>query len=90
MAATIILALAPIFFVLAVGYCAGRLHMVDNRNVDSLNVLVMTFALPAALFMATASAPRGELMAQAPDRSSQGSAFSGPARSSRRASTCGA
>ena len=66
MAATIILALAPIFSVLAVGYCAGRLHVVDNRNVDSLNVLVMTFALPAALFVATASAPRGELLEQAP------------------------
>jgi malonate transporter and related proteins len=50
MAATILLALAPIFFILAVGYGAGRLHVVDNRNVDSLNVLVMTFALPAALF----------------------------------------
>jgi malonate transporter and related proteins len=66
MAWTILLALAPIFFVLAVGYAAGRLHMVDNRNVDSLNVLVMSFALPAALFVATASAPRSELLDEAP------------------------
>ncbi|WP_348626732.1 AEC family transporter [Methylocella silvestris] len=66
MAATIILVLAPNFFVLAGGYCAGRLRVVDNGNVDSLNVLVMNFALPAALFVATASAPREELLAQAP------------------------
>ena len=66
MAVTILLALAPIFFILAVGYGAGRLHVVDNRNVDSLNVLVMTFALPAALFVATASAPRSELLEQVP------------------------
>ena len=33
MAATILLALAPIFFILAVGYGADRLHVVDNRNV---------------------------------------------------------
>jgi malonate transporter len=66
MAATILLALAPIFFVLAIGYGAGRLRMVDNQNVDSLNVLVMTFALPAALFVATASAPRDQLLGQAP------------------------
>ena len=66
MVATILLALAPIFVVLAVGYVAGRLCMVDNQNVDSLNVLVMTFALPAALFVATASARRSELLDQAP------------------------
>ena len=60
------LALAPIFFVLALGYGAGRLRIVDNHNVDSLNALVMNFALPASLFAATASAPRSEMSAQAP------------------------
>lgn len=63
---TILLALAPIFFVLALGYGAGHMHIVDNRNVDSLNAIVMNFALPASLFAGTASAPRGELLAQAP------------------------
>ncbi|CAH2409606.1 AEC family transporter [Mesorhizobium escarrei] len=66
MANTILLALAPIFFVLALGYGAGRLRMVDNQQVDSLNALVMNFALPASLFAATASAPRSQLFAQAP------------------------
>jgi malonate transporter and related proteins len=50
----ILLALAPIFFVLALGYCAGRLRLVENHNVDDFNTLVMTFALPASLFVATA------------------------------------
>ncbi|HEY9212539.1 MAG TPA: AEC family transporter [Ancylobacter sp.] len=66
MTSAILLALAPIFFVLALGYGAGRAGIVDNDNVDSLNALVMKFALPASLFAATASAPRSEMFAQAP------------------------
>ena len=66
MASTILLALAPIFFVMALGYGAGRLRIVDNHQVDGLNALVMNFALPASLFAATASAPRSEMFAQAP------------------------
>ena len=62
----IVLALAPIFFILALGYAAGRLRLIDNKHVDSLNALVMNFALPASLFGATASAPRAEMIAQAP------------------------
>lgn len=62
----ILLALAPIFFVLALGFCAGRMRIVDNLHVDGLNALVMNFALPASLFAATASAPRSEMFAQAP------------------------
>ena len=62
----ILLALAPVFFVMVLGYGAGRLRIVDNHNVDSLNALVMDFALPASLFVATASAPRSEMFAQAP------------------------
>lgn len=66
MANAILLALAPIFFVLALGYAAGRMRIVDGRNAGSLNALVMTFALPASLFAATSAAPRGEMLAQAP------------------------
>src|SRR3954471_14795169 len=62
----ILLALAPIFFVLALGFGAGRLRLVDNLHVDGFNALVMNFALPPALFAATASAPRNEMIAQAP------------------------
>jgi malonate transporter len=62
----ILLALAPIFFVLLLGYGAGRYGIVENHKVDSLNSLVMNFALPASLFAATASASRSEMLAQAP------------------------
>jgi malonate transporter and related proteins len=60
------LALAPVFFVMALGYGAGRLRIVDNHRVDGLNALVMDFALPASLFMATASASRSQMFAQVP------------------------
>jgi malonate transporter and related proteins len=66
MANTILLALAPIFFVLALGYFAGRYGIVDNKHVDGLNVLTMTFAVPASLFAATASASRAEMLEQIP------------------------
>jgi malonate transporter len=66
MGSAILLALAPVFFVLALGYGAGRLRIVDSHHVDGLNAVVMNFALPASLFAATASAPRNEMLAQAP------------------------
>jgi len=62
----ILLALAPIFFVLLLGFAAGRRRIVDNTNVDSLNKMVMDFALPASLFAATASAPRAQMFEQVP------------------------
>lgn len=66
MSKVILLALAPIFFVIVLGYGAGRLHRIDNRHVAGLNSLVMEFSLPAALFMATVSTPRGEMIEQGP------------------------
>jgi len=66
MSHVILLALAPIFSVMVLGYVAGRFHRIDNRHVAGLNSLVMEFSLPAALFMATASTPRGEMMEQGP------------------------
>ncbi len=66
MSHAILLALAPVFFVMALGYGAGRLRTVDNHQVDGLNALVMDFALPASLFVATASASRSQTFAQAP------------------------
>lgn len=66
MAHAILVALTPIFFVMTLGYCAGRFGMVDNHHVASLNTLVMSFALPASILVATASAPRAEILAQWP------------------------
>jgi len=38
------------------GYFAGLWKMVDNKNVHSINVMLMNFALPCALFLAIARA----------------------------------
>lgn len=62
----IIMALAPVFFVLLLGYAAGKFRVVDNHHVDGFNALVMDFALPASLFAATASASRSQMIEQAP------------------------
>jgi malonate transporter len=62
---TILASLAPVFFVMALGYVAGRTKETDNRNIDSLNSLVMDFALPAALFTAMAQASQEALIEQA-------------------------
>ncbi|MCK1394936.1 AEC family transporter [Bradyrhizobium sp. 1] len=62
----ILMALVPVFFVLLLGYAAGKFHVVDNLHVDALNALVMDFALPASLFAATASASRHEMIEQVP------------------------
>jgi malonate transporter len=62
----ILSALTPVFFVLALGYFAGRWGIVENHHVDGLNALVMDFALPASLLVATASASRTELIEQGP------------------------
>jgi malonate transporter len=61
----ILASLAPVFLVMALGYVAGRTKQFDNHKIDSLNDLVMDFALPAALFTAMAQAPRQAMIAQA-------------------------
>jgi malonate transporter len=59
-------ALVPIFAVMALGYFAGWVRDVDNHHVAELNALVMDFALPASLFVATASTPGAMLTEQWP------------------------
>ena len=66
MSRALLLALVPVFFVLALGYAAGRWKLADNTRIDSLNALVMVFALPASLFLATATAAREEMISQSP------------------------
>jgi malonate transporter len=58
--------LVPIFAVMALGYLAGWIRNVDNHRVAGLNALVMDFAIPASLFVATATTPRFFLLAQWP------------------------
>jgi malonate transporter len=66
MISIILNALVPIYFVLALGYLAGRFKRVDNRRVAELNALVMEFALPASLFAATLRTPSQALIGQWP------------------------
>jgi len=51
-------ALVPIFFGLSLGYFAGWRGIVDNKNVAGLNTFLLSYALPAALFLSTAQTPR--------------------------------
>jgi predicted permease len=51
-------ALVPIFFGLSLGYFAGWRGIVDNKNVSGLNTFLVSYAIPAALFLATAQTPR--------------------------------
>jgi malonate transporter and related proteins len=54
-------ALIPVFFVMSLGYFAGARRIIDNQQVASLTALVMTFALPAALFVGLAQTSRNGL-----------------------------
>ncbi|WP_226583645.1 AEC family transporter [Acuticoccus sediminis] len=64
MIGTVSLALAPVFFTIGLGYFCGIRRLTDNQDVASLNTLTMTFALPIALFVAMATAPRTELLGE--------------------------
>jgi malonate transporter and related proteins len=62
---TIMASLVPVFLVMVLGYVAGLTKDIDNRNIGSLNALVMDFALPAALFTAMAQTSREAMIGQA-------------------------
>jgi hypothetical protein len=56
----IIMTLAPIFSIMMLGPPAERTRAIDDHHVGELNALVMDFALPASLFVATALAQRDD------------------------------
>jgi malonate transporter and related proteins len=58
--------LAPVLFVLALGYCAGRAKRFGSDQVAGLNELVLDFAFPALLFVGIVRAPRATLFAEFP------------------------
>lgn len=66
MTAILLNSLLPIFAVMALGYFAGYVRDMDNQHVAELNALVMDFALPASLFVATATTPWAMLLTQWP------------------------
>jgi malonate transporter and related proteins len=61
---TAITAVLPVFFVLALGYFAGRSRKFDPDQVAGLNELVLDYALPAMLFVATVKTPRERLLGE--------------------------
>jgi malonate transporter and related proteins len=54
----------PIFFVLLLGYAAGRARAFNSDQVAGINEVVLDFAVPASLFVGTMSAPRAQLLQQ--------------------------
>ena len=62
--ADILPALVPIYFVLLLGFAAGRSRTVNNAHIGELNTVVMTYALPATLLAATAAASREVMLQQ--------------------------
>jgi malonate transporter len=62
----IITALLPVFLAIALGYFAGLRKLIDNKNVASLNVMLMQFVLPLTLFVSIAKTPRTVIAQNAP------------------------
>lgn len=62
----ILLALLPVFFILLLGYTSGKFHVISHSHVGGLNAFLMNYALPAALFVATASSSRQDLFSHWP------------------------
>jgi malonate transporter len=58
--------IVPIFFVLLLGYAAGRVKEFDSNQVAGINELVLDFALPASLFVGTVTTSRDQLLQQGP------------------------
>ena len=63
---TILDALVPVFFGIALGYVGGKTRDLDNRHVGELNSLVMDFAVPASIFSTVVQASRADLLGQIP------------------------
>lgn len=57
-------ALLPVFFVLALGYLAGKRNEFDADQAAGLSKLALGFALPASLFVGMTEIPRALLLQQ--------------------------
>jgi len=64
--AGLVTALVPVFFVLALGYVAGKRNAFDADQAAGLSKLALNFALPASLFVGMASIKRDLLLHQGP------------------------
>jgi predicted permease len=66
MIVSVVAVLLPVFFVLGLGYLAGRAKEFDADQRAGLNELVLDYALPAMLFVATVRTPRAQLLNEGP------------------------
>jgi predicted permease len=57
-------ALVPVFFVLALGYFAGKRNAFDEDQAAGLSKLALSFALPASLFVSMTDIPKELLLQQ--------------------------
>jgi malonate transporter and related proteins len=57
-------ALLPVFFVLALGYVAGKRHAFDADQAGGLSEVALGFALPASLFVGMTEIPKQLLLQQ--------------------------
>jgi predicted permease len=57
-------ALTPVFFVLTLGYLAGKRNAFDADQSAGLSKLALTFALPASLFVSMTDIPKDLLLQQ--------------------------
>ena len=57
-------ALVPVFFVLILGFFAGKRNSFDADQAAGLSKLALTFALPASLFVGMAAMPKDLLLQQ--------------------------
>lgn len=66
MLAKILGALLPAVITILLGYFAARHHDFEQKEVPTLNRMVMSYALPLSLFVGVVSAGRAELVADLP------------------------
>jgi malonate transporter len=59
-------ALLPAVITILLGYIAARRHDFEQKEVPTLNKMVMTYALPLSLFVGVVSAGRAQLLADLP------------------------
>lgn len=62
----ILIILAPVFFVIFLGYMAGRFKKISPENAKGLTTFVTKFALPAFLFVGIMSTPRSKVIENMP------------------------
>src|SRR6201982_1627077 len=66
MLAEIVTIIFPVFFVLLLGYAAGRANQFDSHQDAGIDELVLKFALPASLFVGTVGVSRTQLLQETP------------------------